>query len=237
MNILLAIDEFEPQEIEALLRQSIPLVVRSPLNRNGIADYSWRDEYGLEHFERKQTREVLASLESVEYQLIEELKASPRLTLIVEGIAVPAPDGIDTFVMAKNGRLMRPSTHSKLNYAAYEGWLVALEHQGIRVWRTPSLNGTAEALTRFYHRAIEGKTDILLRHLKVPVGFHPDPYVQSLMGIKNGGVGPKFAEQLIELFRTPEELMRQAPETIAYHCPEFGLTRARKLLQAWGRDV
>ena len=67
MTIML--DRFEPIEVENLIAQSIP-VNRMGLNGQGIADYMWFAVDGHRiQVERKQTDELLSSIDNVEEQL------------------------------------------------------------------------------------------------------------------------------------------------------------------------
>lgn len=236
---IMLVDEFEPDEIEILLAQT-HTVSRLPLNRSGMADYSWRNYSDkVEHVERKQVGEILSGLEAVEYQLTEELNTSPYLTLLIQGVALPSADGIDTYLPPKNNRggMLVRARHYKTPWVRYEGWLVALEMRGIRVWRVPDLAAVAIALDRLYVHTRNPESMILQRHLKVPTGFHPNPYVQTLMGIKGADIGPERAEVLIDIYTTPWNMMNHSPEEIADFVPGVGVNLATKILKAFGKDV
>lgn len=237
---ILLIDEYEPDEVETLLAQSLK-VARVPLNRSGLADYSWRNYANkVEHVERKQVHEILGGFEEVEYQLTREINTSPYLTLLIQGVALPSADGIDVYqppkgVNAKGGILYR-AKHYKTPWARYEGWLAALDVKGIRIWRVPNIEGVVIALERLYVHTRTPDSLILQRHLKVPTGFHPNPHVHTLMGITNAGIGPKLAEALINTYTTPWNMLNHTAEEIADFVPGVGVVMARKILTAFGKD-
>ena len=227
-------DTFEPLEIVSGLSQVFPDTQRLPLNRNGWADYLWDTHLGgHEQAERKQVGEILSNIDSVEEQVRGELQSKPdvKLVLLVEGIAEPSPGGIQTYSISKNGQVFRHGRFFKTRYERYEGFLVGLESQGVVVWRTSSWQGSLEALVRFSKSAMNPDHSILNRYVKIP-HFHPDPHVQSLMGIKGGDIGPKLGEALIEKFSTMWNVLNQDAETLAKYTPGIGKVSAQKLLDA-----
>ncbi len=132
-------DEYEPLEIVRGLTQVFPDTMQLPLNRNGWADYKWVDWKKIpEQAERKQVGEILSGMEHVEEQLRGEIQNHPeaRLTLLVEGITEPVPGGIQTYTVSKNGQVFRKGRLYPMRYERYEGFLTALDREGIRVWRT-----------------------------------------------------------------------------------------------------
>jgi len=232
------IDSFEPLQIVRGSRQVFPDTPQLPLNQHGYADYIIDGLDGTPHsqIERKQVPEILGSIDSVEDQLRRELQSKPDipLTLMVEGIAEPAPEGIQTYTLATNGAIFRKSRFYKTRYDRYEGFLVGLQQIGVTVWRTNSWEGTVEALVRFQKYALNPDHTILNRYLKIPI-FHPNKYVQTLMGIKDADLGPTLSEALIAAFGDPWTIIRQDAKTISDHTPGMGIAKARKLLKAFGR--
>ena len=229
------IDEWEPQEIEALVLQSSPDSLRTALNRSGFADYLWNTaDGGHEHLERKQVGEILSGMEHVEYQLMAEFEKCRNLYLLVEGVVEPERDGVATFAASHNSRYYRPGRKYKLPYERYAGWLIGLYRAGVTVLHTSSWVGTAKLLILLEKSAQRPEHTTLQRHLKVPV-FHRDPYVETLMGLAGGGIGPELGERLIALFHTPWDVYRQMPETLADNIPGIGIITARKILRAVGR--
>lgn len=248
------IDEFEPQDIEAVITQSLPGSMRSPLNRNRFADYLWYDYASKpEQAERKHADEILAKIGDTEYQLGSEVAEylgivkpdDAVFVLIVEDPVEPIPTGLQTFTLAKNGRYFRPQRkytgQSGSMYARFEGWLVALERFGIIVWRTSSWIGTAHALIRWAKSAEHEKTSILQRHMKLKPAFHPNPHVQTLMGIRmpkgKKGFGPELAEAAVDTFGSAWGVLSASPEVLAENLDGMGVAWARDILQAVGRKV
>ena len=228
-------DEFEPVEIVAGLKQVFPTSLQLPLNRNGWADYVW-DNYNSDpvgQLERKQAPEIVSNLDSVEEQIRKELQSKPDipLTLLIEGITEPLLGGIQTYVLTPDNKVFRKGRFFKTRYDRYEGFLLGLESQGVRIWRTSSWQGTVQALVRFQKQALDPEHTILNRYVKIPL-FHPDPMVQTLMGIKGAEIGPKTAEALIEVFGTVWDVMRQDVDTLAKNTPGMGKVSAQKMLDS-----
>lgn len=239
MANLFKVDEFEPLQIEAIIKQAIPDTVRAPLNRYQIADYAWKEVINgeLEQQERKQVSEIMADMESVEYQLLRYLQTSSNLTLIVEGILEPEATGCRVFQLTPNGRYFRGGYRYKTPYKKYEAWLIGLERQGVNVWRTASWVGTAHALVLWYQSAQREEHTTLNRHIKPKPDFHPDPHVMTLMNISRANLGPELAERLIKVFETPWKVMQQPPEIISEYIDGIGIGKAKQILQAFGREV
>lgn len=241
------IDEHEPRAMVALVGQVYPDTIQCALNRNGLADYFWVGLSGAEEVERKQVSEIIGNFEHVEMQLVQQMQTQPqpKLTLLVEGIADPTANGIQTYLSAPNGTYFRKGKHFATPYARYEGWLLALENQGVRVWRTSSLEASAEALVRMRKQSESAPTSILNRYVKVRQYFTPNPYVETLMGIKGGHVGAEWAEALIDTFGTPYDVLRSPVELVAEtmrasksgRVQKLGEKRATTLLRAIGRNV
>lgn len=240
------VDEYEPLEITNGLTQVFPDTLKLPLNRNGWADYKWEDWRRLpSQAERKQVGEILSGMEHVEEQLRGEIQAHPeaKLTLIVEGVAEPKPGGVQTYTISKNGQVFRQGRSYNIRFERYEGFLTALDREGIRVWRTSSWQGTVEALVRFQKQALEPNTSLFERHLRVPT-FQPNPYVQLLMNLRyydeqgksrSAGVGEKTALELIRVWRTPWELFRQEADTVVEYTNGVGEVTVDKIFKSIGR--
>tara|TARA_Y100000310_G_scaffold344943_1_gene460659 strand:- start:2558 stop:3097 length:540 start_codon:yes stop_codon:yes gene_type:complete len=179
-------------------------------------------------------------MEHVEYQVAGEIAAVPKLfnmILIVEGLAEPMPDGVQTYVLSKNGLFYRKGRLYKVPYSRYEGWLMAMNRAGVIIWRTPSWVGTAEALIRWQKSAESAVHTALNRHLKVRPQFNRNSQVESLMGLKGANLGPIQAEALVKLYGTMWDVLRQTPESLADSVPGIGLPLAQKILRAAGKKV
>lgn len=262
---MLKIDIHEPTLSESMLGQVIGAenVITVPLNNAGYADYvyfHWTGE--LEQVERKQADEVLSSLEDCEYQLADHIFQKPegRLVLLVEGIPVPTPTGIQTLKEAVNGRAWYKSRHYNYSYQKFEKWKADLERKGVLIWITANYMGTVNALAALYNSA-QYRSGVLERHLKVQgVGqpkpeevkeeeagkrkngewvkpWKPNPYVQTLIQMPGNGFGVELAERAIDAFGTTWDVVRQEPEVLAEHIQGVGVDKARQLLRAVGREV
>lgn len=235
-NVLIKVDSHEPELIEQAIKQSA-LVVRANLNMLGFADYVWSDwKGGVEQAERKQPGEILSGFEKVEEQLRKHLASYPQTMLLVEGMVTPVSDGCQLWVMQGNGS-WRPGRRTSVPYARYEGWLQSVARQGVLVWQTSCWQATAEAVYRFAKHAMQPEHTTLNRYLKVKTEWHPNPQVQTLMGIKGVEIGPVTAEAMIQVFGTVWNLLNQQPEIIAEMVPGVGIHTANKLLTAVGRRM
>ena len=232
------IDEYEPMEIEVLIKQSSPETTRTSLNKAGFSDYLWYTKDGLpEQVERKQVAEILGGFEKVEYQLGDEIAKQPNLVnqiLIVEGIAQATTQGIQTWIMHHNAKYYRKAKLFKTPMARFESWLISHTRAGILVWRTESWMHTAEALIHFERSAMVDSS-AMSRHLKIRPSFRPNPYMEQVMGIAD--VGPKLAEQLLEIFHTPWDIYRQTPEMLSDYVPGIGIAKARAILKGIGKKI
>jgi hypothetical protein len=239
---MITIDEFEPREIEALIKQVFPNSFRTSLNRAGFADYLYTDSFGeKEQVERKQVGEIFADMDGVEYQLRSELNQVRQTILLIEGVAVPGPKGIHTFTQSPNGRIMRPGRYYGIHYSRYEAWLWGLEQAGVTVWRTANWEATADALVTRARSVARPEHTTLQRHLKPMPEFHPNPHVQTLMNIKGEArkplLGPDKAQELIKVFETAWNVVRQDAETLAEFTPGLGIVTAKAVLKAFGKKV
>jgi len=235
------VDEFEPTEIERLIKLTLPDTTREQLNRKGFADYMWLTVWGkYEQAERKQTSELLSKMEATEYQLGDQIRDCPypnelgNLMLIVEGGVKPTSSGVRSF----NGGRHRDY---KITYDRYEAWLIAQERAGIMVWKTFNQEATAKTLIHFAKSALrpEEEHTALRRYLKLrQIGANKlDPQVQTLMGIADAEIGPELAKELILTWGSVWNVVRQTPEDLAQYTGNsaMGLVRAKRLLEAIGR--
>ena len=235
------VDTYEPIEIEALLKQSLPDTFRTELNANGFADYLWYTADNLpEQAERKQVTEILSDMAGVEYQLGNEIADVPDLfnmILIVEGIVEATPTGVQTFLLAKNGNYFRKSRSYNFSYARYEGWKIAQSRAGVLVWLTSSWLTTVQALVQFQKSAENNNHTALNRHLKQRPKFKRNPFVETLMGIKDANIGPELGQVITQVWGNPWDFIRQSPEAIAEYTPGIGIPKARTILEAFGRKL
>ncbi len=253
-ELILKIDEFEPDNIEELLDQSLT-TVRANLNRSGWADYMWSMYNGeIEQAERKQVNEILSDMPAVEEQIRKELQAKPGATLwlIVEGVCQPVllENGREgTVVYAKRmcntyrsyGK-RDPEEHyvpghiSKQPYERFQSFLTGLERVGVRVRHTVDYITTAKVLIQMAKSA-QSPPSTLQRHNKPQVSFHPEPQVMNLLGVYKSGIGVELAERLIKYYGSMWSMAQMNPEDIAADVEGMGVSSATKLLKAIGRQV
>ena len=257
MNSLFKIDIHEPAEYETMIAQVLGQdnVKRIPLNQAGYADYVfnwWSGE--LEQYERKQANEVLSALEDTEYQLAGEIFNHPegRLGLIIEGVVIPAPTGIQTFKRAPSGKVFYRDRFFRYPYQRYERWKADLERQGVLIWCVDDSFGLVHALVALYASAQKEPTT-LTRYLKVKgvlqpkpkdwddknptLPWQPNPYVQQIIQTPDNGFGVELAQTAIDLYGTPWDLYRQQPELLASTIPGVSMIKARQFFKAIGKDV
>jgi len=234
------IDDFEPTDIELLLKQAIPEVIRAPLNANGFADYQWLMYTGRgEHVERKQVNEILSDMPHVEEQLRGHLENQPDhiLWLLVEGIITPHDvDPRRTVIYAKRSKsaeVFVPIRDFGMPFERFEGFLTSLERTGVRVRRTVDYYATARVLAHMETSAQRPHT-VLQRHIKPRITFKPNAQVMTLLGAHKSGIGPELAENLIKVYGNVAAIIRTTPEEIADSVPGVGLKKAKQLLEAFG---
>ena len=232
------VDTWEPRQIEVLLQHVFPSCARTNLNHQGFADYLYYDcNNEPEMVERKQVNEILSDMEGVEYQLRKELDKVRRTILLVEGTVLPTSKGCQVYVPSQNGKFLRPGHSYSFSYTRYESWLWGLEQVGVTVWRTASWEATADAIAMRAKSVLRPDHTTLARHLKPLPTFNADPHVQTLMGVKGGGIGPDKAEALVKVFRTAYAVLQADPEAIAKLVPGVGIRGAKVLLGAAGREL
>lgn len=253
-ELILKIDEFEPDNIETLLSQSL-ITVRGNLNRNGWADYMWPMYNGLiEQAERKQVNEILSDMPGVEEQLRKEIQTKPEATLwlIVEGICQPIQlenkrEGTVTYGKRmcnayKSYGKRTPEEHyvpghiSKQPYERFQSFLTGLERVGVRVRHTVDYITTAKVLVQMATSA-QSPPSTLQRHNKPQIAFHPDSQVMNLLGIYKSGISVVLAERLIKQYGSMWNVAQMHPEDIAADVQGMGISNATELLQAIGRQV
>lgn len=200
----LFVDQFEPDNIVATLRTCAEVKVEA-LNNQGFADYMWVDVKGqLRQWERKQCSEVIGDLDGTEEQLNRELSTCDELTLVVEGVAMPAVDGINTYTLSGDGAFFRPLHHlgheAKL-WARWEAWKWGIRAAGVSIIETPTWLVTGTYIGTAYRQSLKSEHTTLRRYLVPHISpFSPNLYVENLARLKGCGIGPKSAEKLVARF-------------------------------------
>jgi len=247
MSILL--DRMEPMEIESLIAQSVD-VTRTGLNGQGMADYLWFccDGHRIQ-VERKQTDELLASIDNVEEQLQRELQNGVEETiLLIEGICEPIYGlklATQTWRRAKDRNILVPSRTYNCSYTGYKAWQNQLDKAGVTIVETFDYTATAMTLIALYQNSQKEEHKTLRRYIKDRIHIESQNlHILNLMSIKGGGVGEEIAKALIERYGTFWFTINQSAADLAETLvgeegkeKRFGINRAKKLLTAIGRRV
>ena len=204
---LLYIDHFEPDQVSALLARSgkVP-AIQVPLNTWGKADYYLVDSAGNERMgERKQLSEALSDLDAVEEQLNKHLGECQELILLVEGVGIPTPHGVQTYTYA-DGQWSPGYAHTRQPqlWARWAGFKHSLRHSaGIIVEEVSHWYCTVQFLHTWFIKSMD-PTSTTLRRYVIPhiPPMHKDPQVDNLCRLKGVGIGERTAIQLIGEFVT-----------------------------------
>ena len=236
-------------EIENLIAQSVD-VTRTGLNGQGMADYLWFccDGHRIQ-VERKQTDELLASIDNVEEQLQRELQNGVEETiLLIEGICEPVYGlklATQTWRRAKDRNILVPSRTYNCSYTGYKAWQNQLDKAGVTIVETFDYTATAMTLIALYQNSQKEEHKTLRRYIKDRIHIESQNlHILNLMSIKGGGVGEEIAKALIERYGTFWFTINQSAEDLAETLvgeegkeKRFGINRAKKLLTAIGRRV
>jgi len=261
---MLFMDTYEPYSIWELLTQSVE-VTKMALNHGpeGYADYLWIacDGHRVQ-VERKQIDEILSGMDSVEEQLTREMSNGVEETiLLIERFCEPIPGNrtaVQTYTrppeglrklllkVLKHDDVLVPGHSYNVSYIGLQAWKSQLDKAGITIVETFDWQATAHTLIALYNSSQKLEHTTLRRYIKDRiVTTERNPHILTLMGIKNGGVGEEIAKALIDRFGTAYYTLSQdvdsLAETMVGNDPDkqkrFGSIRARKLLNAFGRNI
>jgi len=243
------IDHFEPEQIEHLVAQSVP-VSRLGLNSKGFADYLW---YGFDghriQVERKQADEVLGGMDKVEEQLRRELSNGVEESiLLVEGICEPVfglKIATQTWRRAKDKNILVPGRVYNCSYTGYKAWQNQLDKAGITVVETFDYTATAMTLVALYQNSQKEEHKTLKRYIKEHIYVENyNPHILTLMSVKGGGIGEEKAKALIERYGTFWYVINQEPEELAKTLvgeegkeKRLGMKAVQRLFKAIGRNT
>jgi ERCC4-type nuclease len=244
---MIMVDTFEPKQIEELIAQSVQ-VQRMGLNPQGIADYMWYacDGHRVQ-VERKQTGELLASLDNVEEQLQRELSNGVDETiLLIEGVCQPVFGlklATQIWHKAKDKNIMVPGRTFNCSYTGYKAWQNQLEKAGVTIVETFDYIATAMTLIALFQNSQKKEHTTLRRYIKDKIYIESkNPHIISLMGIKGGGIGEEKAKALIDRYGTfwyvlsrPAEELAETIVGDAETGKRLGLKAVNKLFSAIGR--
>lgn len=200
---ILHIDHYEPYQISDGLKPDMPTTV-VPLNDWGKADYYMVDPEGNERMvERKQVSEALSDLDAVEEQLGRHLHECDELTLLVEGVAMPTPTGVQTYNFT-NGQWVQGYEHKRQPklWKRWAGFKYTLRHNaGIHVEEVSHWHGTVQFLSTWFHKAMDPTSTTMTRYV-IPhmAPFHKDQHVDNLCRLKGMGIGESTAIKLVDEF-------------------------------------
>jgi len=197
-------DIFEPKEIEKDLAKVLA-VHRQNLVPLGLGDYYW--DFGTRFsLERKKADQVLNEMGArLDIQLEKHSLNADVIGLLVEDIVTPRPDG-SCQVWARKGGIFAPVRKIAKEFTGYQAYLWRLRQEGILVFETPDMHSTALAIASWVYSSLkpEGSHKTFRKHHKPQVQtFSRNPYVETLMGVRNARIGEKTALKLFERFKTP----------------------------------
>lgn len=247
---LVMMDTFEVSYMEQCLQQLL-LVNRRNLVHMGVGDYYWDTgtRYSLEH--KTGSQAISESGQRLDQQLRKHLDNADQVGLIISNFVTPSPDG-DCVVWTKQWSQPRQRWSWKLHetvhksFAAYQGYLWQLQILGIGVFHFDCLDSMALGIAEFVFNSHKHKHTTLMRHLRPHArqqapkndrqqkvrNWKPDPFIETLMGIRNGNIGEARATKLIGKYNTPIQAMLADKAELT---KELGPAAATKFLQAIGR--
>lgn len=194
-------DLAEPDDIISLLRQSAEVDILD-LNIHGLADYIFTSVDCVQiQMEREKASTILGNTVQVEDEIRRHMQDEGIFALIVENIILPHPDGC--MAGAIKGQYFQPTYFSKTTrYEAIMAWFWQLEMAGVKVIRTNSLQESATAISSIYHNSQKLNHSTFKRYFKHITSWHPNPLIESLMGLKDAGLGEKKASALADVYGT-----------------------------------
>lgn len=208
---ILYIDTFEPSRIVAGAEPVVPTQVTSLNLEWDKADYYLIDPLGNQRMiERKQISEALSDLDGLEEQLGRHLHHCDELTLLVEGVAKPMHNGVQTYLY-KGGIWVegyfheeKPGTKKHNLWARWNAFKYILWHDaGVHVEEVSHWQGTLTYLITWFKRANDPESQMLKRYI-IPhmPPFHKNPHIDNLMRLKGFRIGQTTAVELINEFGT-----------------------------------
>src|SRR2546428_4766161 len=128
---ILKVDTHEPALALAYVQQATDAQMAA-LNDNGWADYWWLDHAEKPiQAERKTWSDLTSGLDSIEYQLRQQMRAHPeaRLMLIVEGVALPSMGGTLVYQLSKGTKrdVFYASREQQTRFSMIMAWLYQVE--------------------------------------------------------------------------------------------------------------
>lgn len=229
----LSIDIAEPQSIVRLLEQTCEVDIL-PLNQQNFPDYVFTDADGiLTGIEKESVSALLSNAAAIEDEIRRHWQENSRMILLVEGIALPHPDG--AAVCELRGMSLHTTYFSKTRVDALVAWLWQVQENGIEYLQSFTPAMSAIVISSIYHSAQKAEHSTFRRHFKPRVAWHPNPAVMSLMGLQGADLGEKKATQLIEHFGSISGLCQATKEQVDA-LSGWDKKSISKLFRALGRE-
>lgn len=239
-NIVL--DVYEPNHLERLLSMFMQ-VTRQNLVQQGLCDVFFFavDGHSIT-IERKYWLDLLSSLNRLEKQLRTATNHANEVGLLVEGVALPLAGGeIAIYQEGKNDKYLRRVKISGAKYADIMAYLWRLDKEGISVYHTSTIAGSAWALKAFVENSQKTEHTLLHHYVRTKqIKWQSNPMVETITGIKDENgyvVGEKKAVELVKQVGNLWDIIHLAPEEIALACDGIGIGTARRLIDAIKKGV
>ena len=234
---ILMVDHFEPDVIVNGLMPAVPTVVL-PLNSGwNKADYYMVDPAGNERMkERKQLSEALSDIDAVEEQLGRHLHECDELTLLVEGVGMPTPAGVQIYEY-KDSRWVKGHTFDRQPqlWKRWTAFKYSLIHNaGVQVEETVHWHSTVQNISTWFQKSMDPTSTTMSRyvipHMKP---FHKDPHIDNLCRMKGMDIGETTAIKLIAELGTIHGVMTARYSDLV---GIMGGAWTRQFLEAIGRE-
>lgn len=261
---MILVDEFEPDNITQLIRQSVPASVIS-LNKMHMSDYFFSGYDGTTfQVSRKQAGELVGNVDEAEAQLTDYYPNADVNYQLVEGWISPLPiKGIEIHDHSKasvsvrelglgqkiycyqvqpNGKIERGHSFSTINTTMLYAWLHRLDRAGISTYWTTNWTETAKLLVAVYKNEQKPPEEhsTLQRVIKPRIAVKkPEPLMKALMFLSDAyelGVGEKKAKALCDEYVNLMDIAMADVEELS-QVPGIGKTIARRVLKALGRTL
>lgn len=240
----LLVDIYETDALHAALSKLL-IAQRFNLVSMGVGDYYWDNgvRHSLEHKSGDQA--VSESGHRLDRQLRTHMQNADVVGLVISNVVGPASNGGCTIwkkeYMPTTGRWRWVSIRDiNKPYTAFQGYIWQLQQIGIQVFQFDGRDSMALGIAEFVFNSAKPTHSTLQRHLRPTVnvkrkqvkGWKPNPYIETLMGIRGGMIGEIRATKLIEKFKTPYAVYN-APVQEIFQI--LGRASALKFLSAIGR--
>jgi len=242
---LVMMDTFEADYMQTCLQQLL-IVNRMNLVPLGVGDYYWDTgtRYSLEHKTGEQA--ISESGQRLDKQLRKHLDNSDQVGLVISNIVTPSTDGQcmvwrKVFNPVANRWSWKIHKYVNKPYTAFQGYIWQLEMLGIGVFQFDCMESMALGIAEFVFNSHKHKHTTLTKHIRPHArqarqkevrDWKPDPYIETLMGIRNGNIGEARAKRLITKYITPIQAMLADKADLEQL---LGAQSANKFLQAIGR--